>query len=175
MVGPLNSTLVTITDDGMLPIHSVYTNIVHYNISDIVVISMENATSTVEGRPASIELTLNIADEGDLVCGLLKVYYSTQDSNSLCFNITKIISFSMLADPADYHLEYDGGVRFTAGTRLCATLMVPTVLDTVTETEEVFLLTVTDVITECQYQLENGISTVTIRDRESKSPQLFWA
>ena len=79
MVGPLNSTLVTITDDGMLPIHSVYTNIVHYNISDIVVISMENATSTVEGRPASIELTLNIADEGDLVCGLLKVYYSTQD------------------------------------------------------------------------------------------------
>ena len=40
---------------------------------------MENATSTVEGRPASIELTLNIADEGDLVCGLLKVYYSTQD------------------------------------------------------------------------------------------------
>ena len=84
-------------------------------------------------------------------------------------------SFSMLANPADYHLEYDGGVHFTAGTRLCATLMVPTVLDTVTETEEVFLLTVTEVITECQYQLENDISTVTIRDRESKSPQLFWA
>ena len=46
---------------------------------DIVYISLEDAASTVEGRPANIRLTLNIANGGELECGGIWVGYSRSD------------------------------------------------------------------------------------------------
>ena len=42
-------------------------------------ISLEDAASTVEGRPASIRLTLNIANGGELECGGIWIEFSRSD------------------------------------------------------------------------------------------------
>ena len=46
---------------------------------DIVYISLEDAVSTVEGRPASTTLTLNITNGGELECGGIILYFLRSD------------------------------------------------------------------------------------------------
>lgn len=72
-----------------------------------------------------------------------------------------------IAEPADYS-EFSGGVRFSADTRLSSTLIVSTVLDNINETQEVFLMKITNVVTACPFEIQTNVSTVTVKDRESK-------
>ena len=52
--------------------------------------------------------------------------------------------------------------------RTHALIVTSAVLDNITEGTETLLVIITNVTTVCHFELENGVSTITIRDRESK-------
>ena len=49
-----------------------------------------------------------------------------------------------------------------------ALITTSTILDNIAEGSETLLLNIINVTTVCHFELENGVSTITIRDRESK-------
>ena len=41
-------------------------------------------------------------------------------------------------------------------------------MDDISEDQEIFLVTITDITTVCPFEVPNNVSTVSIRDRESE-------
>ena len=66
--------------------------------------------------------------------------------------------------------DYTGSTWFPLGSsqNTYGLIVISTVLDNISEGVETFFLIITNVTTVCHFELENGVSTITIRDRESK-------
>ena len=45
----------------------------------MLVLSLAESVSTVEGKPAAVNVALSIANEGELVCGDFRVSFSSVD------------------------------------------------------------------------------------------------
>ena len=81
--------------------------------------------------------------------------------------------FESIASPADYS-EFSNEVRFTSETSLSADLLVPTVFDDIDETQETFQVIITGITTECPFEQQNTVATVTIRDRQSELATYYY-
>ena len=76
----LGSSLVTITDDGIYGLHNSFGLglLFVFSYSDVVGVSLADAASTVEGRPAEVIISL-VLISGKLMCGDVIVHLSTMD------------------------------------------------------------------------------------------------
>ena len=67
------------------------------------------------------------------------------------------------------YAPFTGSLDFLQDSILIQTLNIPVILDLTIEGNEEFLVSITNVLTSCPFEVENNISKVEIRDSEGKS------